>query len=1104
MNEQPVAKNVRPNSYDECMPRQQSEPLPAQTIADWLTALTFSNRAGESKWSRSFPSHNHTITVDVADTGTISYGPGIIIGRGTILNLLDAENLVVLECVVSLLDAGYSPDSIELERAFQLGHRPGGWLDVLVKRGEKTYMMVECKTAGAEFTKELRNLTTKPSNQLLSYLLQDRDLEQAVLYSSQVVREPGADPRIEREYAGFATTYLIGNNTKALFNNWNKELYRAGLMDSQPYTVHEKSLTVGDLQDMTQTDGQQLFNLFKEILRRHAVSDNPNAFNKIFNLFICKILDEDSADDSAVTEFQWRGSEDATIVLERLSGLYDRGMREYLKLNIEQPGNKLADATAGLTKAQREAVGKLLAEVRQYNNPNFAFIDVYDKESYEQNAEIVRDIVRLLQTRRLRYTQKHGFMGMFFEQLLNTSMKQESGQFFTPGPIAQFVTESLPMEQLISRKIQKKDPEFLPYAIDYAAGSGHFLTEYMDRIHKVLDKLPPTGFLTNTQKGNASRWVNGGLAWAGEFVYGIELDYRLAKTAKVSTFLNGDGDARVIRGNGLGHFLHDEDFKKAGGKLVRASNSPEDRDIGTFDVVVANPPYSVAEFAATVEHGAESFELWKSLGDKSDKIEALFIERTKHLLTDHGVAGLVLPTSLLTNDGVEVHARAMMLRYFDIVGIVTLGDRVFIATDTPCSIVFLRRRPNSESAAVSHAIKEFISSGTDSTILGVAGSIAEYASTVHNSTLDSLYEAVKSPTNSMLQMFDDYEWALANRSNKSTETRLCDDNGDPTIASPKLLEFVLENEIARMEAYFLTRGKSTVLVRAPENSTAKKKFLGYEFSERKRHEGISFLSGTGSIQTPLFDPENSSNPDKVSSLIKSHFEGNPIPVPAELSQWAEVVPTSDVVGLSDMVFKWSLSTIAQPPALNFVVPTKRLGDVCSITIGGTPSRQRPEYFRGDELWLSVSEMNESVIQSTKEKVTANAVAASNLKKVKKGTLLMSFKLSIGKTAIAGADMYTNEAIAALVPKLAPANDLPWVDTEYLHVLIRLLGPEILRHTTQAQKKIGRSLNMAYLKRLSVPLLDAAGRAAVVAIASDTSLSAKEQAERVSAMLWEAV
>lgn len=94
-----------------------------------------------------------------------------------------------------------------------------------------------------------------------------------------------------------------------------------------------------------------------------------------------------------------------------------------------------------------------------------------------------------------------------------------------------------------------------------------------------------------------------------------------------------------------------------------------------------------------------------------------------------------------------------------------------------------------------------------------------------------------------------------------------------------------------------------------------------------------------------------------------------------------------------------------------------LGKECDIKIGGTPSRGNSEYFKGSNLWVSVSDLNGSVVVDTKEKITDEGINNSNAKLIKKGTVLVCFKLSLGKKAIAGKDLYTNEAVAALEIKL---------------------------------------------------------------------------------------
>jgi len=98
-----------------------------------------------------------------------------------------------------------------------------------------------------------------------------------------------------------------------------------------------------------------------------------------------------------------------------------------------------------------------------------------------------------------------------------------------------------------------------------------------------------------------------------------------------------------------------------------------------------------------------------------------------------------------------------------------------------------------------------------------------------------------------------------------------------------------------------------------------------------------------------------------------------------------------------------------------------LGEISSIEIGGTPSRSEERYWwksdnDGIRLpWVSISDMKGKVITDTKESITEIGALQSNCKHVPKGTLLMSFKLTIGRLAFAGRDLYTNEAISAIRP-----------------------------------------------------------------------------------------
>lgn len=93
----------------------------------------------------------------------------------------------------------------------------------------------------------------------------------------------------------------------------------------------------------------------------------------------------------------------------------------------------------------------------------------------------------------------------------------------------------------------------------------------------------------------------------------------------------------------------------------------------------------------------------------------------------------------------------------------------------------------------------------------------------------------------------------------------------------------------------------------------------------------------------------------------------------------------------------------------------KLSDAFDLQMGKTPSRKHLAYWRGGtEPWISIADLSNcgKYIEQTKENITSDAVRESNIKIVPKNTVVMSFKLSIGKVAITKRNMYTNEAIMA--------------------------------------------------------------------------------------------
>lgn len=163
-----------------------------------------------------------------------------------------------------------------------------------------------------------------------------------------------------------------------------------------------------------------------------------------------------------------------------------------------------------------------------------------------------------------------------------------------------------------------------------------------------------------------------------------------------------------------------------------------------------------------------------------------------------------------------------------------------------------------------------------------------------------------------------------------------------------------------------------------------------------------------------------------------------------------------------------------------------LGDVCEIRIGKTPPRADSSSWEGGDLpWLSIADMDQGRdLWHTKEKITTSAVERYNCRLVEPGTLLLSFKLSIGKLGFARIPLFTNEAIA------------------HLPVSTEALLPEYLYRALQAaplsrgsdRAVLGKTLNKSKLAgiRLPLPPLEEQRRIAAILDKAD-ELRAKRRA-----------
>ena len=110
----------------------------------------------------------------------------------------------------------------------------------------------------------------------------------------------------------------------------------------------------------------------------------------------------------------------------------------------------------------------------------------------------------------------------------------------------------------------------------------------------------------------------------------------------------------------------------------------------------------------------------------------------------------------------------------------------------------------------------------------------------------------------------------------------------------------------------------------------------------------------------------------------------------------------------------------------------KLGDICNIVSGGTPSRSRPEFWDGGTIpWVKISDIKSKYIDSASESITKSGLDNSAAKLLKKGTILYTIFATLGEVGILNIDACTNQAIVGITAK-----DPDIIKTDYLYYFLK--------------------------------------------------------------------
>lgn len=840
--------------------------------------------------------------------------PEKIIGRERNSDFRQPENFVVFECVCRLLNKGYKQTDIELEKEWHLGHdAKGGRCDIIVydhlndstttNNDRDVLCIIECKTYGDEFEKELRNLKTD-GGQLFSYFQQERSCKWLILYASKYDYETNSiiyqiatikaidDQNIvllsENQKNSDINLFKHSYTTNQLFNVW-KETYDSQILgdvifreDTKPYEIGIKPLLKKDLIDFT--DSGKIINGFEEILRHNNVSDKENAFNRLIALFICKLVDEITKTDDDIVEFQYKvGSDTYETLQDRLQRLHKEGMDQFMREKIlyisdDYPVQLLKQYTS---KENRNELIKNLQNtikiLKFYTNNDFAFKDVHNEELFYQNGKLLVEVIELFQNYRIIGSSNLQLLGDLFEKLLDNGFKQNEGQFFTPTPITRFIWKSLPLERILL-----KNGKFVyPKIIDYACGAGHFLTEGIEEIKYFLNKYN-ISVSDNLYKDK---------------IFGIEKDYRLSRVSKVSMFMHGAGDSNIIFGDGLDNYI-DKGVEN-----------------GSFDILVANPPYSVKGFKPHLNLKNNKLSILDYVSNDGSEIEVCFIERISQLLKPNGIAAVILPSSILTNENNSYSkARESILKNFLIKGIASFGNQTFGATSTNTVILFLEKynEPPKVANLYLDSINaifntENLNNWEDSDIL------EQYLEQIKVD--NDFYQGFLSAKLMLSDFKDNEHFSIYLQAfEKSLEVKNLIKSKLYKNASPeeqnklyldKFYNYIKPIEKEKILYFSLVYKQKTVIVKSPSENKQEKEFLGYSWSSRKTSKGIQILKMGGK----LFGYDNSIY---VSDLIRDSFNSQF----NNTSEYCEHVSTKDMLNFSKDSFNKEIKLFFNKNSIN--------------------------------------------------------------------------------------------------------------------------------------------------------------------------------------------
>ncbi|EAH8373490.1 N-6 DNA methylase [Campylobacter coli] len=847
--------------------------------------------------------NNYTLLIDYKNQ-SINYPKEIKIHDKTTSNFSHPENFVVFECVHRLLEKGYKAQHLELEPKWNLGRdKKGGKADILVKDNEKNpYLIIECKTTdskNSEFIKEW-NRMQEDGGQLFSYFQQEKGVKYLCLYTSDFSDKLEYKNYIIQAYDNeeylkekeLQNSYKKSNNNIELFKTWKEsyelQYFKQGIFEANvnAYKILEITPTFDNLKELKE-EGK--YHEFAKILRKHNISGKENAFDKLVNIFLCKIYDETFNKNNLKFGYFGVMADTYANMQDRLMWLYKEAMKEFLGEKITFVSNEdiEKDFKQLKIKTLKEVMQNYIKELKFYSNNDFAFLEVHNKELFLKNALVLKEIVELFANYKLTQNSTNQFLGNLFELFLQKGMKQDEGQFFTPIQICEFIMYSLPLQEMLSKSSKALR------VIDYACGAGHFLNTYANELKRYL-----------TEDELKEHYKN---------IYGIEKEYRLSKVSKVSSAMYGQNEINILYADALAS------FELANTNNLEGEKAKPQIESNSFDLLIANPPYSVKGFLETLSD--KSKNTYKLFNDDinietNNSIECFFCERANQILNDNAKAAIILPSSILNKDSIYKNTREILFQNFDFIAIVELGNQTFGATGTNTIILFLRKKETfkQENHLISQdysLIKERIEAENlkdnenfYQNYLSAYCDFRKFDKELYSNFLNGNLDSNLAE----LEAFKDYRNAFRQTSDykKLKESKIYKESKDKQDLEDKaFLAYAQAIEKDKLLYFSLSLNQEVLIIKSPSDIKEQKKFLGYEWSNRKGDEGLKELHEP--YLSPLFERGNPQNETKLNTLICKAFLKTLSDIPKDLQGYASKARLVDMIDFEKVEFNKAIS-----------------------------------------------------------------------------------------------------------------------------------------------------------------------------------------------------